>query len=155
MIDNPEVDMLRQIALTAIAPELEKIGIVVQQNTLNSIKDVCNQIQNDLECQANNVQDIQDMAVLRQSLDTVSFFMNLLLKASPERSSWWAESLIYECYSLCKIKEREIIIVHSQDTNLQEFSVYPNVNVTFGLNYSSNQNKPAKPGVTSRQSTAN
>jgi dCTP deaminase len=145
MMEHPEVDMLRQIALTAIAPELEKIGIVVQQNIPDSIKDVCNQIQNDLEYQANNVQDIQDLTVLRQYLYTVSFFISLLLKASPERSSWWAESLIYECYSLCKISEREIIIVHSQDTNLEDFSVYPNATFTFGLNYSSQHNTPVKP----------
>jgi hypothetical protein len=144
LINNPdEVDILRQMALTAIAPELEKIGIVVQQNTTDSIRNVCNQIQEELESKANDVRDIQDLTVLRTYLDTVSPFMSLLLQASPERSSSWAESLIYECYDLCGINEREIIIVHSQDTNLDDFAVYSNA--TSGLNYSSQQNKPVKP----------
>ena len=68
MMEHPEVDMLRQIALTAIAPELEKIGIVVQQNIPDSIKDVCNQIQNDLEYQAKPF-----LGILKLSFKFVSY----------------------------------------------------------------------------------
>jgi dCTP deaminase len=120
-------EMLRQIANTAVAPELEKIEAVIQQDIPESVRHVCQQLYDSLRFQSQEVQDIQDLTALRSYLFTVSIFVTLVLDASPDRSSWWAEPFIFECYRLCEIADRDVLIIHSRDTSLDDFSVYPNI----------------------------
>jgi hypothetical protein len=121
-------EMLRQIANTAVAPELEKIEAVIQQDIPESVRHVCKQLYDSLGFKSKGVQDIQDLTDLRSYLFTVSIFVTLVLDASPDRSSWWAEPFILECYRLCGINDdRDVLIIHSRDTSLDDFSVYPNI----------------------------
>jgi dCTP deaminase len=121
------MNMLKQIATIAVAPELEKISAVDQQEIPESIRFVCGQLRKSLELQVEDVEDIQDLTALRVYLSVVSLFTTLVLEASPNRSSWWAEPLIRECYRLCEIDSREVLIIHSRVTSLDEFSVYTNI----------------------------
>jgi dCTP deaminase len=121
-------DVLREIAFTAVAPELEKIETVIQQNIPDQVVAVCKQLHRYLKQAVDKVQDKPDLAVLRANLDTISIFITLVLDSSPEQSSWWAEPLIRECYELCQITgKRDVLIIHSRDTSLDEFGVYQNI----------------------------
>jgi dCTP deaminase len=127
-------EMLKQIANTAVAPELEKIEEVLQQDIPKSVSRICVQLYAALESRAKEVEDIQDLTALRVYLSAVSFFVTLVLDASPDRSSWWAEPFIFECYRLCSISnDRDVLIIHSRDTSLDEFCVY--VDILKTLNY--------------------
>lgn len=125
-MDGPSV--LRQIAWSAISPELEKIEAVVRQRIPDIVHTVCSDLSNFLKQKAGETEDFTDLRELRGNLQTISWFLTLVTDASPDRSSWWAEPLIKECYRLCGIPEsRMVLIIHAHDTGVHEFSVYPNI----------------------------
>lgn len=119
--------MIKQIALVAIAPEIEELTEIIQQNIPESVREICKQLILLLETEVDNVYDVTDLISLRSLLKNISFFAKLVVKASPQRSSWWAEPLIKECYSLSEIEEgRDILIIHANN-DIGEFSLYPDI----------------------------
>lgn len=125
-------EIFQRIALTAIAPEIERLNDVTQQNIPSNVKEVCKSLIESLEEQADHVIDLLDMQILRSRLQVVSIFSKLVVNASPQRSSWWAQPLIQECYRVCRITEkRDVLIIHTNgyiaSSYIDSFSVYPNI----------------------------
>jgi dCTP deaminase len=121
-------NLLREVAQSAIEPELEKIRTILQGSLPANAKFACVALQRYLERESDKVLDSQDLVTLRTELDTISQFLKLILSASPDESSRWAAPLIRQCYSLLSIDtKRDILVVHSQSVGLNDFGVYAHV----------------------------
>jgi dCTP deaminase len=72
-------------------------------------------------------QDQYDLQLLFADLRVTAEISQLLTILTKDRSSWWAESLIKECYERLGIslEQREIILIH--DDQASDFLSYPNV----------------------------
>jgi len=121
-------NVLTEIAFVAVAPEIEKIDSILQQDIPKNVRLVCQELKIWLNSQIKKVADNQDLTTLRSNLAAVSLFTELIFKADRDKSSWWAEPLIRECYKTLSIDDgRDILIVHSSDTSIDNFCVYPDI----------------------------
>ena len=118
--------LLKEVAQSYIESELSKINYLKSLYTPKFIKIICDDLITYLNV-SNQILDKEDLLSLRTNLLTISEIINLLLKANPTNSSWWAKPLIQQCYKQCGIdySERNILIIHSHD--IGDFSVYPNI----------------------------
>jgi dCTP deaminase len=117
-----------QVAKTAVAPELEKIDVLIHRKISPAIKSLCRCIAECLKNKSIGVQDTQDLIDLRYLIETVAAFTKLILASSTDLSSLWATPLIKQCYQLCDISyDREILIIHSGDVDINEFGVYSDI----------------------------
>jgi dCTP deaminase len=118
--------ILTDIAASYLSTQLAKAKKLRSRVYQSQLQDFCNQIVEYLDS-PHDIEDLEDLIALKESLSAVSEIMNLISLANPEKSSWWAFPLIRQCYELCKIdyKNRHILIIHTD--MIEEFVVYPDI----------------------------
>lgn len=122
-MSNLGFSIYQEIAKSYVDSEIEKIQNITHQNYPQFIKDKSNQIAQYLQNQCESIQDRFDLMGFKSNLYLISQLIDLFLMSNPSKSSWWAMSLIKECYEKCQIDftKRNIIIIHY--LNSKDYSV--------------------------------
>jgi dCTP deaminase len=119
------ININREIARSIVDAEISKINDINLQKFPEFIRTRLNELGKKLKEKSERIVDRLDLIELKSQVSFVSQLIDLFLESSPSRSSWWAMSLIKECYEKCGIDptKRHILIIHS--LNSENYSVVP------------------------------
>jgi dCTP deaminase len=117
----------REIARSIVDSQLSKINDINLQRFPDLIRKRLLELGHKLKEKSERIVDRLDLIELKAQINFVSHLIDLFLEASPSRSSWWAMSLIRECYDKCNIDpdQRHILIIHSISS--ENYSIAPDV----------------------------
>jgi dCTP deaminase len=107
--------------------EEEKTARVLERGVREPLRQICLHLRSYLDAQRNAKWcGLRDLNVLLHEVTAVSYFVDLVAAAAADHSSWWASSLIQECYERLGLDDtREVMIVHNDA--IRDFCVHPNL----------------------------
>lgn len=126
MNKKPDNSLIKEIARSYIDSELSKISHLKTHKLPKFVKEICVDLASYLR-EKKEIWDKEDLLSLRIEIISISEILNLFLRSTDIKSSWWAFPLIQQCYEICEIdlSKRNILIIHSSE--IDDYGVYPNI----------------------------
>jgi dCTP deaminase len=109
----------KEIARGLVTAEKSKLSLLKSYGLTKDLRAICDVLASYLDEKAESIDDYYDFSVFLANRLSISEKINLFLESSPPSSSWWALSLINDCYKICGIpsESRKILILHNPTIN--------------------------------------
>src|SRR5690349_11278568 len=122
-------NIYKDAAKSFVFAELERIETILSQDYPDYIKDACKQLRVNLLAGVEKIKGQAELLHFNSLLDLVADLVDKFLTSTQTKSSWWAKSLIKDCYRRCGMggDRREILIIHYLNSSREGFSVVPNL----------------------------